>query len=271
MKEWELARYLIDAKKNVDSLIYIEKNIKELAYINLKEKIRNIQMSFYLNLCYILDDVYSNGKKKKICENQIIDSIYKERDKDKAHKDKNYLKPTYNSIKDMINVMKNQILEVRKVCYNNIPIVLTLDFVPHDKELFRYINGLNKEKEDKIKQKKYSDTMVKGNNTKKIFDDTEDIKNINSNNIKNYAVLINDGINLYEGIQERQDACIKLNVLFNGNLWVEFNEKNRKMIEQLIENNLIDKYGMPIPKEKINKEQIDLFNSIIKNVGETDE
>lgn len=271
MKEWELARYLIDAKKNIDSIIYIEQNIDELSYINVKDIIKNIQKNFYLNLCYILDDVYQNGKKKEICKNQIIDSVYKERDKDKAHKDKNYIKPIYNSIEEMINVMKNQILEVRKVCYKDIPSILTLDFVPHDKELFRLIHGLNKSEEEKIKQKKYNKTLIKGNNTKKIFDDTEDIKNINSNEIINYAVLMKDGINLYEGIQERQDSCINLNVLFNRDLWVRFNEKNRKIIEQLIENGLIDEYGIPIPKEKINKKQIDLFNSIIRNVGDMDD
>lgn len=271
MKEWELARYLIDAKKNIDSIMYIDQNVDELSYINIKDKIRSIQTQFYLNLCYILDDVYGNGQKKEICENGVIDSIYRERDKDKAHKDKNYKKNTYNNIEEMINVMKNQILEVRKVCEKSIPSILTLDFVPHDKELFRLVHRLNKSEEEKIKQKKYTKTSIKEINKKKIFDDTEDIRNINFNEIRDYAVLMNDGINLYEGIQERQDSCVNLNVLFNGNLWVRFNEKNRTIIKQLIESGLIDEYGMPISKEKINKKQIDLFNSIIRNAGEINE
>lgn len=271
MKEWELARYLIDAKKNIDSIMYINQNIDELSFINIKDRIRAIQTHFYLNLCYVLDDVYSNGRKKEICKNEIIDSIYIERDKDKAHKDKNYKKNKNHSIKETISIMKNQISEVRKVCDRKLPSILTLDFVPHDKELFRIVHGLNKSEEEKIKQKKYKNILIEGNNTKKIFDDTEDIKNINSNEIADYAVLMKDGINIYEGIQERQDACINLNVLFNGNLWVEFNEKNKKIIEELVENGLIDEYGMPITKEKISKKQIDLLNNIIKNVGEMDE
>ena len=271
MKEWELARYLIDAKKNIDSIMYIEQNLYELSYINIKDKIRSLQTQFYLNLCYILDDVYGNGQKKEICENKVINSIYIERDKDKAHKDNNYKKNTYNNIEEMINVMINQILEVRKVCQKSIPSILTLDFVPHDKELFRLVHGLNKSEEEKIKQKKYTKTSIKENKTKKIFDDTEDIKNINSKEIKDYAVSMNDGINLYEGIQERQDACVQLNVLFNGNVWVRFNEKNRTIIKQLMESGLIDEYGMPISKEKINKKQIELFNSIISKAGDMDE
>ena len=228
MNGWELARYLIDAKKNIDSIMYIEQNIDELSFINIKDKIRSIQTHFYLNLCYILDDVYSNGQKKEICKNEIIDSIYRERDKDKAHKDKNYQKNKYNSIEEMINIMKNQIIEVRRVCDKKIPSILTLDFVPHDKELFRLVHRLNKSEEEKVKQKKYKETSIKGNNTKKIFDDTEDIKNIAVNERNDYAVLMKNGINIYEGIQERQDSCVNLNVLFNGNLWVRFNEKKQR-------------------------------------------
>ena len=263
MKEWELARYLIDAKKNIDSIMYIEQNIDELSFINVKDKISSIQTHFYLNLCYILDDVYSNGQKKEICKNKIIDSIYRERDKDKAHKDKNYKKNKYNSFEEMINIMKNQIIEVRKVCDKKIPSILTLDFVPHDKELFRLVHRLNKSEEEKIKQKKYKEPSIKGNNTKKIFDDTEDIKNIAVNERNDYAVLMKNGINIYEGIQERQDSCVNLNVLFNGDLWVRFNEKNRKTIEQLIENGLIDEFGMPVSKEKLNQKQINLLKELL--------
>ena len=49
--------------------------------------------------------------------------------------------------------MKKQIFEVRKKCEDIIAKEVTLDFVPHDKELFRIVNGINREKEDKICRK----------------------------------------------------------------------------------------------------------------------
>ena len=72
MEEWELARYLIDAKKNIDSIIFINDNFEELSNIDIHEEIKKIQTEFYLNLCYILDDVYRNGKKKDICDKNSI-------------------------------------------------------------------------------------------------------------------------------------------------------------------------------------------------------
>lgn len=79
-----MARYLIDAKKNIDSIVFIDDNFEELSNINIYEEINKIQTEFYLNLCYILDDVYGNGKKRDICEkNSIINEVYKQRDKDK--------------------------------------------------------------------------------------------------------------------------------------------------------------------------------------------
>ena len=37
MKQWEIARYLIDAKKCVDSVLYISENAERLRYFGLKE------------------------------------------------------------------------------------------------------------------------------------------------------------------------------------------------------------------------------------------
>lgn len=266
MNSWELARYLIDAKKNIDSLMFINDNFDELSNIEIYEEIRNIQTSFYLNLCFVLDYVY-DGKKKEICsDNNIIRTIYRERDKDKAHKDKDYKKIKYSSINEMIDLMITQICQVKEVCTSKLPEILTLDFVPHDKKLFRLINGLNKNKENEIKSKKYKNVIEPKIIDKKIFNDTEDLKNIKQDEKKDYAVIIKDGINLYEGIQERQDALIKLNALFGGNLWCEFNNNMRKKVEKLLKSNLINKYGMPLEYSQINEEKIKLFNKIINEV-----
>ena len=71
--------------------------------------------------------------------------------------------------------------------------------------------------------------------------------------------------NIYEGIQERQDACIKVNVLNNTNIWVQFNSKSKKKIEKLIKTGLVNKYGIPLSFEEMSQEQWKLFTKIIKN------
>lgn len=267
MNKWEVARYLIDAKKNIDSIMYINKNIYELNNIDVSLKIRDVMQSFYLNLSYVLDEKYdTRDKKQSICRNnKIIESIYYERDKDKAHKDSNYKRTKYDSIEEIIESMKKQIFEVRKKCEDIIAKEVTLDFVPHDKELFRIVNGINREKEDKIYRKKYfiSDSLNENNITRKIFYDTEELK---ENREKDkYAVIMKDGINIYEGIQERQDACIKVNVLNNTNIWVQFNSKSKKKIEKLIKTGLVNKYGIPLSYEEMPQEQWKVFTKIIKN------
>lgn len=267
MNKWEVARYLIDAKKNIDSIMYINKNIYELNNIDVSLKIRDVMQSFYLNLSYVLDEKYdTRDKKQSICRNnKIIESIYYERDKDKAHKDSNYQRTKYDSIEEIIETMKKQIFEVRKKCEDIIAKEVTLDFVPHDKELFRIVNGINREKEDKICRKKYfiSDSLNENNITRKIFYDTEELK---ENREKDkYAVIMKDGINIYEGIQERQDACIKVNVLNNTNIWVQFNSKSKKKIEKLIKTGLVNKYGIPLSYEEMSQEQWKVFTKIIKN------
>ena len=267
MNKWEVARYLIDAKKNIDSIMYINKNIYELNNIDVSLKIRDVMQSFYLNLSYVLDEKYNTkDKKQSICRNnKIIESIYYERDKDKAHKDSNYQRTKYDSIEEIIESMKKQIFEVRKKCEDIIAKEVTLDFVPHDKELFRIVNGINREKEDKICRKKYfiSDSLNENNITRKIFYDTEELK---ENREKDkYAVIMKDGINIYEGIQERQDACIKVNVLNNTNIWVQFNSKSKKKIEKLIKTGLVNKYGIPLSFEEMSQEQWKVFTKIIKN------
>ena len=267
MNKWEVARYLIDAKKNIDSIMYINKNIYELNNIDVSLKIRDVMQSFYLNLSYVLDEKYNTkDKKQSICRNnKIIESIYYERDKDKAHKDSNYKRTKYDSVEEIIESMKKQIFEVRKKCEDIIAKEVTLDFVPHDKELFRIVNGINREKEDKICRKKYfiSDSLNENNITRKIFYDTEELK---ENREKDkYAVIMKDGINIYEGIQERQDACIKVNVLNNTNIWVQFYSKSKKKIEKLIKTGLVNKYGIPLSYEEMSQEQWKVFTKIIKN------
>lgn len=269
MTKWELARYLIDAKKNIDSLLFVQLNIEKLTYLNIKERFDKIQMEFYLKLCYILDDVFKKNKKQICSSNKVIKAIYDERNKNNAHKDKNYIPKNYQSWNEIITIMKEQIEEVRKVCFEKLPNVLTLDYVPHDKELFRFIHGINKEKEDQINNQKYtiySNIENKTKINKKVFNDTEEIKTITDDERKDYAVLFKNGINFYEGIQERQDSCIKANVLFGLDVWCVYTDVF-KVIEKLREKGLINEYDMPISYTKWDEQKANEFMKIIKDEG----
>lgn len=267
MTEWELARYLIDAKKNIDTLLFIQLNIEKLTNLNIKERFDKIQMEFYIKLCYILDDVFKKNKKQICSSNEVIKSIYDERDKNNAHKDKNYIPKNYKSWDEIIGIMKEQIEEVKKVCSEKLPTVLTLDYVPHDKELFRFIHGINKEKEDKINNQKYTiySNIDKATTiNKKVFNDTEGIKQIKDDEREEHAVLFKNGINIYEGIQERQDSCIKANVLFGLDVWCVYTDVLR-VLEKLRKKGLINEYDMQISYNKWNEQKAKEFMKIIKS------
>lgn len=248
MLKWELAKYLIDAKMDIDTILFIKSYHNKLSNIDLKRKVDSIQMDFYIKLCVILDNTICKKNKKQICvENKIIKDIYYERDKDKAQKDSEYIKKTYSSFNEIINKMKLEISTVKELSNEYLPKNITLDYVPHDKELFRLIFGINKEKEEKINKDKYVKNDVENFNLikKNIFSDIEDIKYIPENMKHEYAVIVENGINVFEGIQNRQYACIKMNVLHTLNCWCKFNKKNIEKWINLKQEGFIDDFDKP--------------------------
>ena len=145
---------MIDAKKNIDSIIFIEENIDKVCNLNLRRKVEELRREFYINCCVVLDKSHPKNK-KKICEDKLIEAIYYERDKNCAHRDDDYKSLEFNQLSDMIETMKHQIQQVLVVCKDSLPNNITLDFVSHDKELFRLIYGIAAEKEEEIKHRKY--------------------------------------------------------------------------------------------------------------------
>lgn len=125
----------------------------ELDYYG-RRKVEELRREFYINCCVVLDKSHPKNK-KKICEDKLIEAIYYERDKNCAHRDDDYKSPEFNQLSDMIETMKHQIQKVLVVCRDSLPSNITLDFVSHDKELFRLIYGITAEKEEEIKHKKY--------------------------------------------------------------------------------------------------------------------
>lgn len=148
-------------------IIYIFREVPTLIFKNgfqfgcpppfiyeIRRKVEELRREFYINCCVVLDKSHPKNK-KKICEDKLIEAIYYERDKNCAHRDDDYKSPEFNQLSDMIETMKHQIQKVLVVCRDSLPSNITLDFVSHDKELFRLIYGITAEKEEEIKHKKY--------------------------------------------------------------------------------------------------------------------
>lgn len=240
MNKWELARYLIDAKKCVDSIAFIEDNKSRLVNIGLRDEVALLRQRFYINCGVVLDAQYPKREKKIICgKNDIIRAIYYERDKNAAHKDIDYRSTDYESLKAMSEEMKKHITCVRELCSDVLPVVVTLDFVSHDRRLFRLIHGITPEIEEqinKIKHPMYGQPLPKDAKfyaPRKVFNDTEEIRQIENNRVNDYAVICEAGINTCEGVQTRQDFCIKINVLFGHSAWSVPNYKQMEKIERL--------------------------------------
>ena len=275
MTKWEIARYLIDAKKCVDSIMFIARHKKALSNINIRKKIQDILQEFYIKCCVVLDNSLPSkerGLLKK--ENPIIKAIYYERDKDKAHKDTDYKKQKFATFVELSECMKKQIIEVRKVCAINLPTVLTLDFVPHDQELFRMVHSITPEKEEEINRKKYP-RYEKNLKQKEVYDklvkdfkDTEDLRDIPSEEREQYGVAMNNGINFYEGVQNRQDACIRINVLSEKDIWCKIGLNAIEMLHLLHKHDFMDEFDIPILPAEDDMERVNLLNRIMdmKNV-----
>ena len=278
--KWENANFLITAKKCIDSFLYISNNILELCNLDLREKTNTLRQIFYINLVNVLDELFNTTtKRKNIRQNdKIIDKIYYERNKKSAHKDDDYKPRIYNTLEDEIQDKKNELLHVREICAETLPDIITIDFVPHDKELFRLVNRLNATLETDVNKIKYPSSTFhsyqlskEGKHVFKEFDTEEqdrrnskmfgydydkvleryplqsidDIKIMSDQEKQRYGVIMENGINSYEGLQNRQDACIKINALFDLNMWCEANINIFKQIEELKKIGFLDVFEIP--------------------------
>ncbi len=260
MDTWELAYYCIEAKKNIDSIIYIEDNKKLLSHIPLRNRIYSIRNNFYISCCVVVDNVFKNNSKKKELkqENAIINRLFHERDKNSAHKDKNYEAVDYVDIKQIISEMKVQLEMVVKVCSSRLPNNLTLTYVSHDRELFRLANGVTVAMEQKIENTKYIPEMknyeYSETSMKQIINHFDELKNIPDNKKKDYVILIKNGINPEEGVQERQDSCILINQFYGENMWVNIDENIFEIVKEMRKIGIMDRYGVitrEFPKDPV--------------------
>lgn len=275
MGKWDLARYLIDAKKSIDTILYLSKYGDRVSMIDIRSTVNETKRSFYVNVCVLLDKCFPK-KKREICQDAQIKSVYYERDKNYAHKDDDYAEKQYESIGAIAEEMKQQLDAVHKLCLQFLPSVLTLDYLTFDSKLFRIANGVTKEKEEaalnikhpgRLRQGPSSETY--GSKVYSVFSDTEDIKRIPSEKRKEYATLFQVGIVMEETLQRFQDSCIRTNVLYGTDIWVSINYKELHQIERIRELGLVDILDVPyIPKSKKDEHRI---MKMLKEEGLIDE
>lgn len=270
VEKWQLAQSLIDAKKIIDSLIYISKNIKAVTNLNISSKMKSMSKEFYIHLCVILDSAF-HGKKKSICENDdIVARIYYERDKNSAHKDKSYRRRHYNTLEEEILDKKKEITHVMDLCGEVLPDNITLDFVPHDRDLFRQIHNISPKEEEIIKKLKHpgygkaSTENLVHSKTYQVLHDIDDIKYISENDLNQYCVVMECGLNIYEGVQNRQDGCIRINVMYNQNIWVATNFEAVARVQKMKELGLLNEYEIPQHIDENNEEAMAFIEQMIR-------
>lgn len=216
---------MIDAKKCVDSIFYISQHIAEIKNINVRGKVEAQLRDFYIKSRVVIDNVFcKKGQKKALRESDpIIESILYEADKKYAHRDADYVPKVYNSLDEQVKVLKDQLIHLKKVCGNSLPDVLTLDFIPHDRELYRLVHKIDSKKEEEIKEAMHplynKDIGTPIGKPLKVYHDTEDKIEGTPND---YAVIVEAGLNDYEGLQNRQDFCMKFNKIYGENMWCHY-------------------------------------------------
>lgn len=276
MDEWKIAKYLIDAKKKIDTLCFIKDFQNRLCNFDLREKIECTCQQFYINCCVVLDKCFSS-EKKKIITDPIIKRIYYERDKNAAHRDEEYQQQDFTTPDELIDIMKKQLEKVKELCAKNLPIKLTLDYVSHDKELFRYVYRITPDIEQDIFKAKYPQGIFhlyqlssEGQHYLRRFSTEEEDKRnaevfgYNYDKAIEQAVLgmvnnihevsekekirqmniIKNGLNSKERLQNRQDCCIKYNILYNQSVWERANESSLRRIEKLQGLGFLDEFEL---------------------------
>lgn len=250
IEKWHLARNLLDAKKALDSLWYISKHITDL--YDVRGLCYNSRSDYYINVCAVLDkSICSNGKKRNIVEtDSVVKRVYTERDKHYAHKDKGY-KPSfpYSSLDAEAISLQDELRHIRKICSNYLPDVLTLDFVCYDGRLFRQIEKINPADEERINSQKYpsyNKSFISERQkaiSHKILYDVDDLKGLSEEEKSKYGVVCENGLTFEEGVQKRQDFCVKFNIMSNTTCWYCVNEPEWKRLLFFREIGVFDKFG----------------------------
>lgn len=238
--KWEMAKYLIDAKKCVDTLMFIEENIDCLHNLNLRKRRDELLREFFINCVVILDyalpkksNTQKEFRKQVIADNAELKSILYERDKRYAHKDLDRVPLANQSLGEIIDDLKVKLKCIREICASILPENVDLIYVPYDRDLFRQMLKITPEVEAELRARRYPEQNelkeVEGE-PHKVVVDIEDGRHILDT--KGYCTVLENGLTTYEGLQNRQDWCIKTNALFGLNMWCTATQEDMaKMFE----------------------------------------
>ena len=139
------------------------------------------------------------------------------------------------------------------------------------------VHSITADKEEEIKKLKYplynnapSATDDPQAIIKTVFHDTEDIRDIPEEQRDQYAVVLENGINMFEGLQERQDACIRINVLFDQNIWCSITDKDVERLIRFTKLGLLNIFSIPTLPDPDNKDAVEEFYRIIQGEADID-
>lgn len=260
MRKWEFTKYLISAKKDVDSLLFIHNNLNYIPIALRMDYVDRIRDHFYINCCVVVDhflddhNIMNTKTESKRTEwkkeRPLIESLFYERDKNSAHIDETYRSKHYESFLRLIKEMKMQIKAILQECSDCLPDNIVIDYFPHDKVLFRLINKISISDEDEINKSKYVDHkegFAIGNLSKprQVVYDIKELRGLTKEEKQNLAVTVDAGLNFYEAQQNLQDFYILVNDIHDFNLWT-YNVADRcKVYEKLKSTGIIDQYDRP--------------------------
>ena len=93
----------------------------------------------------------------------------------------------------------------------------------------------------------------------------DDIKTMSDQEKQRYATIVDNGINSYEGLQNRQDFCIKTNALFDLNMWCKADKQKFEQIEKLKKIGFLDAFEIPHLEILKDAETLEKVISVLSN------
>lgn len=228
---WINTGYFVEALRCICSLSYLKEHIEVCQFINSKDFVDGKLHRFYINLCALVDIhcEYRISKSKRAAYKKMLKTMcplfnwmFYERDKNAAHKDSNYLVEINMDLSDLIVKMKKAIETTNVVCSNIISNDVECSYYSYDSLLFRYINGITPNIEKALNESIYIKPQFNEENCieLKSISDARQVRSLDEH--ERYCVVCSNGLigQPYDMLEHRQDMCLKLNAMYNSDIWV---------------------------------------------------
>lgn len=258
--KWVNASRFLRAKKCVDGVLYLGDLIKPpnvnclgACGVDIFEYVCKLRRTFYIECGNLLDAAVGGklGKKNLVNRDKTAEQIYYERDKNSAHADADYVEPTFANLTEMAKVMKQQMKCVRRECGGILPTVLKAEYVSFDPLIARIVYGVFPQKELEAKHRQHPLYVqcppgAYKTHMRKVFSNMGQLSDV-IKNPDDFSVMVVDGLFPEESLQNFQDACVRINIIFGSDMWVHKGKsfdffKN----PELIAAGLADEFGQPI-------------------------